>query len=104
LDWYPRLFGNEEVLDALAVTMQVAIVAVLVSVILGSLIGLGLARLHARRRAGADPLLLLPMVTPEIVVGLSLLLFFLQLFDAHGSLRQLQIAHITVCGSLLAAR
>ena len=81
LDWYPRLFANDELLDALSVTLQVAVVAVLVSVILGSLIGLGLARLQSRARAGADTLLLLPMVTPEIVVGLSLLLFFLQLFD-----------------------
>jgi spermidine/putrescine transport system permease protein len=102
LEWYPRLFGNDEVLDALWVTMQVAIAAVLVSVILGSLIGLGLARLQSRARAGADTLLLLPMVTPEIVVGLSLLLFFLQLFDAHGSIGQLQVAHITFCISYVA--
>jgi len=102
LDWYPRLFANDELLDALSVTLQVAIVAVLVSVILGSLIGLGLARLQSRARAGADTLLLLPMVTPEIVVGLSLLLFFLQLFDANGSVGQLQIAHITFCISYVA--
>jgi spermidine/putrescine transport system permease protein len=102
LDWYPRLFANDELLDALSVTLQVAVAAVLVSVILGSLIGLGLARLQSRARAGADTLLLLPMVTPEIVVGLSLLLFFLQLFDAHGSLTQLWVAHITFCISYVA--
>jgi spermidine/putrescine transport system permease protein len=42
------------------------------------------------------------MLTPEIVMGLSLLLFFLQLFDAHGSLAQLWIAHITFCVSYVA--
>jgi spermidine/putrescine transport system permease protein len=42
------------------------------------------------------------MVTPEIVVGLSLLLFFLQLFDGRGSIGQLQIAHITFCISYVA--
>ena len=102
LDWYPRLFTNDAVLDALWVTLQVAVAAVLVSVILGSLIGLGLARLRSRARVGADTLLLLPMVTPEIVVGLSLLLFFLQLFDANGSIGQLQLAHITFCISYVA--
>jgi spermidine/putrescine transport system permease protein len=102
LDWYPALLSNDELLDSLWVTLQVAIVAVLVSTILGSLIGLGLARLRSRARAGADTLLLLPMVTPEIVVGLSLLLFFLQLFDANGSVGQLQIAHITFCISYVA--
>jgi spermidine/putrescine transport system permease protein len=42
------------------------------------------------------------MVTPEIVMGLALLLFFLQLFDAHGSLPQLWVAHITFCISYVA--
>ncbi len=42
------------------------------------------------------------MVTPEIVMGLSLLLFFAQLFDAHGSVAQLWVAHITFCVSYVA--
>ena len=42
------------------------------------------------------------MITPEIVMGLSLLLFFLQLFDAHGSVAQLWVAHITFCVSYVA--
>ena len=45
LDWYPKLFENADLLDALRVTMIVAVVAVIVSTILGSLLGLGLARL-----------------------------------------------------------
>ena len=102
LDWYPRLAANEQLLDALWVTLQVAAAAVVVATVLGSLVGLGLARLKSRARAGADTLLLLPMVTPEIVVGLSLLLFFLQLFDGQGSIGQLSIAHITFCISYVA--
>lgn len=101
-EWYPRLFSNEAVLDALSVTLQVAAVAVLVSTVLGALLGLGLARLRFRGRGAAETLVLLPMMTPEIVMGLSLLLFFLQLFGAHGSIGQLQIAHITFCISYVA--
>ena len=74
----------------------------LVSTILGSLLGLGLARLRFRGRGATETLLLVPMVTPEIVMGLALLLFFLQLFDAHGSLAQLWVAHITFCISYVA--
>ena len=74
----------------------------LVSTILGSLLGLGLARIRFRGRGATETLLLVPMVTPEIVMGLSLLLFFLQLFDAHGSIAQLWIAHITFCISYVA--
>lgn len=102
LDWYPRLLANDELLDALVVTLQVAAVAVVVSTVLGSLLGLGLARLRFRGRGATETLLLVPMVTPEIVMGLSLLLFFLQLVDAHGSIGQLWVAHITFCVSYVA--
>ncbi len=101
-EWYGRLFSNEDLLESLFVTFQVATVAVLVSTVLGAALGLGLARLRGRGRAPAEMLLLLPMVTPEIVMGLSLLLFFLQLFDSNGSFGQLSIAHITFCISYVA--
>jgi spermidine/putrescine transport system permease protein len=101
-DWYPALLGNEELLEALWVTVQVAAVAVVVSTVLGALLGIALARLQFRGRGATETLLLLPMVTPEIVMGLSLLLFFLQLFEARGSIGQLQIAHITFCISYVA--
>ena len=81
---------------------SVAAVAVVVSTVLGSLLGLGLARLRFRGRGATETLLLVPMVTPEIVMGLSLLLFFLQLADAHGSIGQLWVAHITFCVSYVA--
>jgi spermidine/putrescine transport system permease protein len=102
LDWYPTLFSNDQLLAALGVTLQVGFIAVLVSTILGSLLGLGLARIQFRGRAAAETLLLVPMVTPEIVMGLSLLLFFLQLFDGRGSVAQLVIAHVTFCISYVA--
>lgn len=101
-DWYPKLLANDELLDALVVTLQVAAVAVLVSTVLGALLGLGLARLRFRGRGATETLLLVPMITPEIVMGLSLLLFFVQLFDAHGSVAQLWVAHITFCVSYVA--
>lgn len=101
-EWYPRLLGNDELLDALWVTLQVAAVAVLIATVLGTLLGLALARLRFRGRGGAETLLLLPMLTPEIVMGLSLLIFFLQLFDARGSVAQLSIAHATFSISYVA--
>jgi len=102
LEWYPKLLANDELLDALIVTLEVAAVAVLVSTVLGALLGLGLARLRFRGRGATETLLLVPMVTPEIVMGLSLLLFFLQVFGGHGSVVQLWVAHITFCISYVA--
>ncbi len=102
LDWYPKLFENADLLDALRVTMVVAVVAVIVSTILGSLLGLGLARLKFRGSGATETLLLLPMVTPEIIMGISLLIFFFQLFGGVGSIGQISIAHITFCISYVA--
>jgi ABC-type spermidine/putrescine transport system permease subunit II len=101
-DWYPRLFANRDLISALAVTMQVALIAVIGSTILGSLLGLGLARLRFRGSGATETLLLLPMVTPEIIMGISLLIFFAQLFGSNGSLGQVAIAHITFCISYVA--
>ena len=87
-EWYGKLLANDDLLDALwddapgRPWWPCSI-----STVLGSLLGLGLARLRFRGRGATETLLLLPMVTPEIVMGLALLLFFLQLFDGRGFVR-----------------
>ena len=101
-DWYGKLAGNQQILDALWITMQVAIVAVIGSTILGSLLGLGLARIRFRGSGAVQTLLLLPMITPEVVMGISLLVFFTQLFSLNGSIGQIMLAHITFCISYVA--
>ena len=102
LDWYPRLLGNDELLDALWVTIQLAAVVVLISTVIGTLLGLALARIRFRGRAATETLLLLPMVTPEILMGLSLLIFFFSAFGARGSFTQLVFAQTTFCISYVA--
>ena len=102
LDWYPTLLKNRRLLEAVGVTMRLAVVTVIGATILGTLLGLALARLRFRGRAATETLLLLPMVTPEIILGLSLLVFFYQLFGARGSFAQLALAHITFCISYVA--
>ena len=101
-DWYPKLFANQDLLDAVGITMQVAIIAVIGSTILGSLLGLGLARLRFRGSGATETLILLPMVTPEIIMGTSLLIFFSQLFRQNGSIGQIAVAHVTFCISYVA--
>ncbi len=102
LDWYPTMLGNDELLDALIVTLQIAAVAVIVSTVLGTLLGLALARRKFRGKTATETLLLVPMITPEIVLGLSLLMFFYQAVDGRGGFWQLSIAHITFCISYVA--
>jgi len=102
LDWYPKLFANVQLLDALSVTLRVAVIAIIGATILGSLLGLGLARLRFRGSGATETLILLPMITPEIIIGISLLIFFGQLFRQNGSIGQIGIAHITFCISYVA--
>ena len=102
LDWYPRLFANADLLDALWTTLIVAAIAVVASTILGSLLGLGLARLRFRGSGATETLILLPMVTPEIIMGISLLIFFTQLLSAVPALGRISLAHITFCISYVA--
>ena len=101
-DWYPKLFANRDLLDALTITLEVAVIAVIGSTILGTLLGLGLARIKFRGAGATETLLLLPMVTPEIIMGISLLIFFGQLFGMYGSFTQISLAHITFCISYVA--
>ena len=103
LKWYPTLFANDALVNALVVSLEVAIIAVVVSTALGTILGLGIARLRSGAAGGgSEVLLLLPMVTPEIVMGISLLLFFAQAFGANGSIWQVSIAHITFSLSYVA--
>ncbi|MFN8630615.1 MAG: ABC transporter permease [Chloroflexota bacterium] len=103
LDWYPTLFADKDLLGALWVTIQVAIISVVVTTILGTLLGLGLARMKSGRRAAtADTTILLPMVTPEVVTGVGLLIFFTMLFNANGSILQIAVAHIAFSISYVA--
>jgi spermidine/putrescine transport system permease protein len=102
LDWYPRLLRNTDLLNGLEVTLQVAAIAVVGSTILGTLLGLGLARLRFRGSGAVQTLLLLPMITPEVIMGISLLVFFTQVFGLNGSIWQISLAHITFCISYVA--
>jgi ABC-type spermidine/putrescine transport system permease subunit II len=103
LRWYPELFGDEALFHALGVTLQVAAIAVVATTFLGTLLGLGLARLRSGAASGvSDTLILLPMVTPEVVMGISLLLFFALAFSANGSIWQIAIAHIAFSISYVA--
>ena len=102
LDWYPRLFENTDLLDAFRLTIFVAIIAVAVSTVLGSLLGLGLARLRFRGSGATETLILLPMVTPEIIMGISLLMFFTQLTGWIPAVGRISLAHITFCISYVA--
>lgn len=69
---------------ALRHTLFLGVLCVLVATPLGVALALGLQRWRGRGSGTANTLMLLPLVTPEIVMGVSLLLLFLQVFPALG--------------------
>ena len=75
-DWYKKLFASEAILAALKVTFEVALIAMVISTILGTLGAIGI---HSMRSGWANVLVnlsYLPMTTPDIVTGVSLMLMF----------------------------
>ena len=70
--------------DALGHTLLLAVICVAVATPLGVALALGLQRWRGRGSGTVNSLMLLPLVTPEIVMGVALLLLFLQVFSGIG--------------------
>ncbi len=70
--------------SALEHTLVLAVICVAIAVPLGVALALGLQRWRGRGSGGVNTLMLLPLVTPELVMGVALLLLFLQVFNGWG--------------------
>lgn len=77
-------FGIPGLLDAMTTSLKIAALAALVATALGTLIALALVRYRFRARGPTNLLIFLPMSTPEVVLGASLLALFLNLGVARG--------------------
>jgi spermidine/putrescine transport system permease protein len=76
LDWYARLATRPDILRALRLSLVAGVASTLLATTMGTLAALALARYLPRARRRAEALLYLPIVTPEIVAGVSLLVLF----------------------------
>jgi spermidine/putrescine transport system permease protein len=93
LAWYGRLFERRDILRALRGSLVVGGASTAISVVLGTLIALALARHRFRGRRLYEGLLYMPIVTPEIVTGISLLVLFVLLRVPLG-LTTVTVAHV----------
>lgn len=93
LDWYRKLADNNEMLLAAGNSLAIALIASLVSTVLGTLAGLALHRYQLRL---LPVLVLTPIAIPEILMGVSLLIFFVMLNFSLGLL-SVALAHIAFC-------
>ena len=103
LKWYGALVSNEQILGAAWLSIQIAIVAATAAVVLGTLAGVALVRFGAfRGRALLAGMTTAPLVMPEVITGLSLLLLFVAAEQAigwpkGGGAVTITLAHITFC-------
>jgi spermidine/putrescine transport system permease protein len=94
LQWYERFFQSESLRDSLIASVQIALVTTLVATALGTLLAYGLVRARTRWSSSLNILMLIPLVTPEIVAGVSALLLFTQI-GLKLSLTTIILGHIT---------
>ncbi len=94
LKWYQALFADSTIMDALWVTLSVAVISALAATILGTFAAIGLHSMKKRRRAVIENISQLPMVNPDLVTGISFMMLFALMGIRDGYTRML-IAHIT---------
>lgn len=101
LNWYKELFGNELIMESLRLTLQIAVLAAVIATVVGTLAALGIYSMNGKLRNVLMGINNIPMVNPEIVTGISMMLMFVAIYRATGLLRPgfatLLLAHITFC-------
>jgi spermidine/putrescine transport system permease protein len=100
LRWYAELFRDQSVLDAFYTSMVVGVTATAISTVIGTLAALALARHSFRGKTLADSTIYAATVMPEIVVGVSLLAFFVAVQFQLG-ITTIIIAHVAFCISFV---
>lgn len=99
-NWYEALFQNRRVLEALTNSLFIAVISTIASTTLGTIAAIVLNRYQYKYKPVINGLLYLPILIPEIVMGLSLLVLFAQVQVPLGK-TTLILAHITFCVSFV---
>lgn len=99
--WYQALLSNKQVIEALILSLEIAVVSATFATILGTMAGIALARFTAfRGRLLFSGLVTAPLIMPEVITGISSLMFFILLAQWVGwpgqrGFTTVTLAHIT---------
>ena len=96
LKWYESMFNNREMLDSLKYTVLIALIATVTSTVIGTVAAIGLSKARRLIRSVILEINNLPVLNPDIVTAISLMLLFLSLKIRRGIVT-LTLAHITFC-------
>ena len=109
-DWYREFADNEPIQDAIWVSLRVAFVTTVVSVVLGTMAALALERFRFRGQRVFDALLYLPIIIPDVTMAVMMLLFFSRSIDIANDLFGTQwakglttitLSHVAFCISFV---
>jgi spermidine/putrescine transport system permease protein len=94
LEWYRDFLGDDTLRQSLFASLEIAVVTMVAASVLGTMLAIGLVRSRSRWNPAWNILMLVPLVTPEIVTGISALLIFSQL-GIQLSIKTVILAQIT---------
>ena len=94
--WYAKLFSNSTLVDALVYSIVIAILSTIISVFIGTIGALGLKRYEFKVKKLVNNMLYIPIIVPEIVLAVALLIIFLNLGIKLG-MGSILIGHCTFC-------
>ena len=96
LQWYEKLFQNSSLMEALGNSLILGVFSCLLSAVIGTLGAVGMAKLNYKSKGLLEYVSILPLMTPEIILGMVFLAFFSQLNLPFGMLTLL-ISHTVFC-------
>jgi spermidine/putrescine transport system permease protein len=102
-NYYVKLFNDQDLLIAFANSLMIALIATLIALVIGALAGILLWRYRFIGKAAVEGAFTLPIVVPEICMGVSMLLFFTRVLPWPNnliwplSLGSIIIAHVSFC-------
>ena len=100
LEHWQNAFGISELNDAMVTSLELALLATLISLVLGTMIALALVRYEFFGRGPSNFLIVIPMATPEVVIGAALLSMFVT-YNISLGFQTLLIAHVMFCISFV---
>ena len=101
--WYGELLRNEQILDAAFLSLRIALTSATIATVLGTMAGIALARFRRfKGRTLFSGMITSPMVMPEVITGLSLLLLFVSLQQLTGWPAQRGFGTITIAHTTFA--
>ncbi len=100
LKWYGEVFNDRTIMEALGNTLLIAVLASLFATILGTAAAIGISNFKGRKRAVIQNISNIPIISPDIVMGVSLMLLFTFLgiiFRFEMGFGTVLISHICFC-------